>query len=356
MTDLLRLKAELLCYGMSVADDTNDILLKEYPHFAEKGFIDAVNAKIGQMTMCVSIAEKYSTRSPYVLKKLDNGYYVTKGDERFKIDFFNDLPKTGTVVDELARLHSDGCINIWPSTSCCYDTPELKCRFCSLERKNKAPVEPSVLCDGIKKLFTLIPEWTLNFSGGTYRDPDSMVLYWCDIASRVREFSDCPIAIEFAPPADLSLLKKLKDSGVSAVIMNLEIVDQSLRKKICPGKSRITYEHYHDALAEAVRLFGWGQASSVLIGGIQPKENIISECEKLSSMGVFPTIMPFRPMDNCNFKELKACDPDELIEMSLALGKMLVKYKLPPHMQPGCTKCGGCSIENDCYLRAVQSI
>ncbi len=349
MTDLIRLKAELLCYGMSVHPESRGVLEKEYPHFFYKGFIDAVNLKILNSNACVSIAEEYSLKSPYVLKKIGEEYFILKGEEKIKVEFFKELPKTDTVLDDLARLHADKCINIWPSTSCCYDTPENKCKFCSLECKNKAPIDKDELCSAIQKLFTKIPDWTLNFSGGTYKNPDNMVDYWIGVVNGIREFSSCPIAIEFAPPMDLSKLQQLKDAGANAVIMNLEIVDSDLRKNICPGKSTISYEHYHNALKNAVEIFGWGQVSSVLIGGIQPMEDIIEECKKLTSMGVFPTIMPFRPMDNCDFSLLKPCDPDDLIKMSNKLGAMLIENKLPPFMQEGCTKCGGCSIENDCF-------
>ena len=356
MTDIIRLKAELLCYGMTVDKDSREALFKEYPHFFDKGFIDAVNLKVEGATACVSIAEEYSTRSPYVLKKEENGYFVCKGDEKYTVEFFKALPKTDTVLDDLARLHDTGCINIWPSTSCCYDTAENKCKFCSLECKNKAPIDARELALAIKKLFEKTPHQTLNFSGGTYKNPDNMVDYWCELTENIREFSDCAIAIEFAPPSDLTRLEKLKRAGANAVIMNLEIADPTLRKRICPGKSSISYEHYHKALEKAVEIFGWGQVSSVLIGGIQPEEDIISECEKLAAMGVFPTIMPFRPMDNCDFSLLKPCEPDSLIRMSRKLGGFLVKYKLPPFMQEGCTKCGGCSIENDCYYKEKKEI
>ena len=42
------------------------------------------------------------------------------------------------------------------------------------------------------------------------------------------------------------------------------------------------------------------------------------------------------------------CDPDELLEMSMSLGDILRRYGLDPAVQPGCTRCGGCSLENEC--------
>ena len=347
--DFLYFKAGLLCYGASLSESARKALEHEYPEFFEKGFIDAVNMNVLSSNICVSIAEDFSEKSQFVLEKDDKGYYIMYNGERCDVRFFDKLPKTGTVVDDLARLHADGCINIWPSTNCCYDKPDIKCKFCSLLPKTKEPIDTDELSNGIKLLMEKVPTYTLNFSGATYKSPDKMVEYWCELCEKIRRFSDCPIAVEFAPPSDLTLIEKLKNSGATVAIMNIEVVDNELRKKICPGKSAITIEHYHKAFEKAVEVFGFGQVSSVMIAGIQPAEDIKKECEILCSMGVFPTIMPFRPLDDCSLAEMKACDPESLIEMSEYLGILLRKYNLAPHCQEGCTKCGGCSIENDCF-------
>ena len=345
----IKLKAELLCYGAALEKESRSVLEAEHPNYFEKGFIDAVNMNVCGSNICVSIAENFSEESKLLLRRDRDGYYIMYGGERADIRFFHDLPVTGTVVDKLARLHADGCIHIWPSTNCCYDTPELKCKFCSLKPKTMQPIDPDELCVGLKKLMASVPSYTLNFSGATYMNPDRMVLYWCELSKKIREFSDCPIAIEFAPPSDLSLIEKLKEAGANVAIMNIEIVRSDLRKKICPGKSDIPLEHYHTALKKAVEVFGYGKVSSVMIGGLQPWEDIKKECEFLAKNGVFPTIMPFRPLDDCGLADVPPCDPDELIEASEYLGSLLRKYHLAPHCQEGCTKCGGCSIENDCF-------
>jgi hypothetical protein len=77
----------------------------------------------------------------------------------------------------------------------------------------------------------------------------------------------------------------------------------------------------------------------------------MAECAVMASEGVFPTIMPFRPMDDCVYYGLERCKPEELMEMSDYLGGLLHKYALDFRKQPGCTECGGCSLENDCYRR-----
>ncbi|MBO4330971.1 MAG: hypothetical protein J5827_02735 [Oscillospiraceae bacterium] len=347
---VLSLKAGLLCLGAKVDGDTASELLREYPHFFDKGFIHAVNIRLRESNINISVAERFAADSPYSIVKESGGYRVRGNGYDEPIKFFDALPHTGTVVDDMARLHSDGCINIWPSTVCCYDEPGRKCRFCSLKADRSMPVDIGELCEGIKRLLEQTPSYyMLNFSGGTYRDPDTMLRYWIELTKAIRAFSDCSIAIEFAPPTDFGLLEELRNAGCTAVIMNLEVADPELRREICPGKSSIPYERYHAAFRRSAELFGRGMVSSVLIGGIQPKEDIIRECAVMAAEGVFPTIMPFRPMDDCEFSGLSRCDPAELEEMSIVLGGLLIKHGLQYSKQEGCTKCGGCSLENDCY-------
>ena len=352
--DIIKLKAELLCLGARVEAETAKLLEADYPHFFDKGFVHAVNFRLAGMdvNICVSVSEQFAAGSPYVILKRDGAYRLLGGGWDEEILFYPNLPRTGTVLDDLAQQHSPTCINIWPSTNCCYDTPELKCRFCSLQAEAEKPMDTGELAEALRLLLPkLPPEYILNFSGGTYGDPDRMARYWIDLARKIREFSGVSITVEFAPPSDLGLLREMKEAGVNVAIMNLEVADETRRREICPGKSRISYEHYHKAFREAVKVFGWGMVSSVLIGGIQPKEEIMKECAVMASEGVFPTVMPFRPMDDCVYYGLDRCRPEELAEMAEYLGGLLHQYRLDYRKQPGCTECGGCSLENDCYRR-----
>ncbi len=346
----IQIKADLLCKGMRVSDRSKQLLSAEYPDFFEKGIMHSINVKFADTNVNVSVADDFARTSPYLLDEKDGSFFISDGNGyTFPIGFFGMLPHTGTIVDTYARLHSTGCVTIWPSSNCCYDKGSEKCRFCSIVKIRETPLDPDELADGIKKLFERSAGNMLNFSGGTYLNPDNMADYWITLVKKIRAFSDCKIAIELAPPSDLSKLDNLKQAGANVVIMNLEVADDALRAKICPGKSKITREHYYRAFRRAVELFGYGQVSSVLIAGIQPKEDIIAECERLAAIGVFPTIMPIRPLDNANVDFATRCSPDDLKEIANRLAEYLVKYKLDYKLQEGCTKCGGCSIENDCY-------
>lgn len=347
--DEIQIKSDLLCKGMRVTDNAKEKLLSAYPDFFTKGIMHSINIRFSKTNVNVSVADDFAAQSPYVLDEKDNSYFISRGDFTFFVDFFGVLPHTGTVIDDYARLHSTGCVTIWPSSNCCYDRENEKCRFCSIVKENELPLDTDTLADGIKKLFEKSSGNMLNFSGGTYKNPDYMADYWIELVKKIRGFSSCKIAIELAPPSDLNKLDALKEAGLDVIIMNLEVADDKLRKKICPGKSKISYAHYYKAFARAVALFGYGQVSSVLIAGIQPKEDIMAECEKLASIGVFPTVMPIRPLDNADLDFSTRCDTEDLKEIAMNLGKLLIKYGLDFNRQEGCTKCGGCSVENDCY-------
>lgn len=348
--EIKRIKSGLLCLGCSTSKETGDSLVADMPYFFEKGFSHSVHAELFGANIAISVSERFSEVSPYELKKTDGGYVVAWEGGSAPMKFFPRLPRTGTVVDSLAKYHSPDCITLWPSTSCCYDKPGLKCKFCSLLAESGAPVPAEELAAGLEKLYEKVPHsHALNFSGATYKNSDFMADYWIGLTRLLRRFYTGSISIEFAPPADLGRLDAMKDAGVTNVIMNLEIADPRLRAEICPGKGRIPYEHYYAAYRRGVELFGRGQVSSVLIAGLQPYGDIVRECEKMTEIGVFPTIMPFRPFDDSDLAGQPMCDPDEYIRISELLGGMLRAHGLAPQAMQGCTKCGGCSLENDCY-------
>ena len=147
------IKAGLLCYGVNVDKQVGAELLKSRPYFYDKGFVHAVNANIMGSNVCVSVAELFSSVSPYHLKGEDGKFYIEiDGEsEHIPIMLFDDLPKTGTVIDELARPHSNHVISLWPSLVCCYDKPTLKCKFCSIKPTDTQKVVPAnEVVEGLK--------------------------------------------------------------------------------------------------------------------------------------------------------------------------------------------------------------
>ena len=112
--NIIKLKSELLCLGARVEAETAKLLAVEYPRFFDKGFIHAVNLRLAgvDVNICVSVSEEFSADSPYEIVKIGEDYRLVGNDWDEVISFYPNLPHTGTVVDDLAQLHSPTCINI----------------------------------------------------------------------------------------------------------------------------------------------------------------------------------------------------------------------------------------------------
>lgn len=188
INDQIFYKAELLTKGMRASDNAKAILYKEFPDFFTKGIMHSLNVRFSETNCNVSIADDFAHESPYLLDEKDGNFFITDGKNSFPVSFFGALPHTGTVVDDFARLHSKGCVTIWPNSNCCYDRENEKCRFCSIVKERETPLDADVLADSIKKLFELSKDNMLNFSGGTYKNPDVMADYWIDLVKKSVRF------------------------------------------------------------------------------------------------------------------------------------------------------------------------
>ena len=124
-----------------------------------------------------------------------------------------------------------------------------------------------------------------------------------------------------------------------------------LRKEVCPGKSTISRDFYYDSLRFAVSVFGRGNVSSVLIMGIQPDDDVLAAAKELISIGVIPTIMPFKPLDETEMEKYPLPNPTNYVRISQRVAQMMKDNGLTINPCSGCASCGACSLEIDLSTR-----
>lgn len=350
-------KAELLCFGLKITDVQMEILSTDNPFIREKGFVNATHILFKKVLINVCVAESFCKESPYSLYQKNNTWYLKKNEVVLDKIVFLPFPNwvckeyEGVMIGNVVRPHSNKCISLWPSFDCKYVKENRGCRFCSLTTISKnqmKKLEPELVTHLVKIALDYNPEYEINLSGGTYSSPECAIEYLAEICSKI--VSCCghvPISVECAPPKDIQFLTKLKENGATAIVMNIEIYNEHLRKEICPGKGQITNDVYFEALKNAVELFGKGNVSSVLIVGIQPKEDIIEACKKIINIGVIPTLIPFKPLDNTSMSNYGVADSGEYIELSRIVAAILERRKLIITDKSGCAACGACSIESN---------
>lgn len=349
-------KAELLCYGLRIDGNALKELIRANPFVRERTLVHALHISINGCIINVCVSEKFCSLSPYVLIH-DEGFRLLKnGAEICEVDVIEipDWCKTiidGYITGKYLRPHSLNCISCSPILLCGYTVNGKGCKFCSLsEFSNKKDyIIPEKSLAKMIYCAMMAKDYELNFSAGTlltnYKSED----YYLSVLRELRNLKPKyfpKVSIEMTPPDDEQVLYELADNGVKALIFNIEIASSELRKAICPGKGEISLEHYLSMIDKAVNILGRGNVSSVLLAGIQPADDIIKMGSELILLGAIPTIMPFKPLDDCEMKKHNITDPKELLYISSALGEMMRKKGLSPKLQCGCTKCGGCSLED----------
>lgn len=350
--ELLHTKAELLCYGVKASEEAKKRMEIDNRYVLEKGFMHAAHFSLGRLIVNTCISEGYCKDSPYEIRATKSRFSLYKENRFISSIKVLRLPEwcntqiSGKPIGDYLRPHSEQCIACWPSLMCNYFIKDEQCKFCSMGSYRLHDIlKPQIVVDMIKVAIENNQNYEIALSGGTCQEPDHAVDYFAEICNGARKVGAKYISVETAPPNDLDRIDHLKLCGATAIIMNLEIANDKLRKEICPGKSKITKEQYYEAYIRGVNVFGPGNVSCVLIAGIQPKDDIITEAKKLIAIGVVPTIIPFKPLDGCDMNNGKVSNPEELIDISIIIDKMLDDEGLVAAEQKGCTKCNGCSLE-----------
>ena len=351
--ELIKLKAKLLCYGIK-ADRNAKIFMKEINNYVlDKGFMHAAHFMIDNVIINTCIEEEFCLKSPFSIKVIsehlglyENDSFVTEIDVLKLPKWCNEYAE-GYRIGDYLRPHSDNCVACWPYLLCNYYSQNKQCKFCSMGNYHIQTIIPEyVVAKMIGKSLEYNPQYEIALSGGTCHEPDHSIGYFSKVCQLIQEYGAEYISVETAPPADLKYIKELKNSGATAIIMNLEIADEQLRKALCPGKASISQLHYMKAYEKAVNCFGNGNVSCVLIAGIQSSDDIIRKSEELINLGVIPTIIPFKPLDGCMLKKHPLTNPNDLVLIATEIEKMLSKYGLTADEQMGCTRCNGCSLES----------
>lgn len=350
--DLMQLKAKLLCYGVKADKNTRMCMKEVNSYILDKGFMHAAHFLIGNVVVNTCISEAFCEKSPYLIAitndgfgLYENGKYITEIEVLSLPQWCNEYVE-GYRLGDYIRPHSNNCVACWPYLICNYYAQGKQCQFCSMGSYHIQTILPhEIVGRMIGMAMTFKPQYEVALSGGTCHEPDHSIKYFANICENARAYGANYISVETAPPNELHYLGHLKDSGATAIIMNLEIADDNLRRQLCPGKSSISQLHYMHAYEEAVKLFGLGNVSCVLISGLQDADDIIRKSIELIDMGVIPTIIPLKPLDGCLLKNHPTANPDELIMISTEVEKILGKYGMLAKNQKGCTKCNGCSLE-----------
>jgi hypothetical protein len=114
-----------------------------------------------------------------------------------------------------------------------------------------------------------------------------------------------------------------------------------------PGKGSIPLHEYERAWEEAVRVFGWNKVSTYLLIGLgEDPDDLVSAAASLIRRGVYPFVVPMRPMAGTLARRDGARTPSPTLVRRITdeVAWLLREAGMTGADQgAGCAACGGCS-------------
>jgi len=266
--------------------------------------------------------------------------------------FYDGRTSDGIPYGKIARLHGMDCLASTVFQECVrYNNLKTRCRFCAIGASLKGGATickktPEQLAEVALAAKNLDHVRHVTLTAGTTADPDVGALYLGRCAQAIKEAAGLPVEVQFEPLRDKALYGRLKAMGVDDVGLHIESFDPAVRLRVTPGKASVGMETYFEAFAEAVNVFGRNKVSTYVILGLGEDEELtLDGCRKAAAMGVYPVVVPLRPLLDSCLAEAGPVDPAYLDRMYRAVGKILRDNGLSAESSTaGCVRCRACSL------------
>jgi radical SAM protein (TIGR04043 family) len=314
---------------------------------------------IDGQTLMVPIHTSAAASSPFRIRASGHGqgilerYGASIADVTFPTPprFYSETTADGVPYWKIAQLHATDVLATTVLQQCVrYIDRERSCQFCAIGRSleagrtiaRKTPAqlaevaEAAVRLDGVKHMV---------MTTGTPGTADRGARVLTECAAAVSARIDLPLQAQCEPPADAVWFDRLKSAGIVSLGMHLEAVTEEVRQRIMPGKAEVPVSMYLRAFERAVGVFGRGQVSTYILGGLgDPAEDIFAVCRVLVEIGVYPFVVPFVPIRGTALES--HCPPDPIFMQRLLSGVAAIVRDAGlsrEGIRAGCGRCGACS-------------
>ncbi|MDQ1333519.1 MAG: hypothetical protein QG552_469 [Thermodesulfobacteriota bacterium] len=321
------------------------------------GPADAGSFLIDGMAVSVPTASPFVSASPYSLRDEEGHIFLCKdGTALLPVEmiprprFYDRTAGDGTPCSKIGLLHGKDCLATSVLQTCIYWNSDSRCRFCgielSLKNQQTIPLKtPDQLSETARLAKALDGVRHVVLTTGTGRPPGNEISILAEACSAIRSVADLPVHVQFLPPADLERLHELKRSGVDTVGIHIESLDLEALSRMAPVKAAIGLARYEAAWKAAVEIFGPNQVSSFLIAGLgENPDSIVSGSEYLADLGVYPFVVPLRPIPGSLLEDALPPDPAIMAVIYEKVAGILEKAGLSATGSlAGCVRCGACS-------------
>jgi radical SAM protein (TIGR04043 family) len=352
--DERQLLVELQSLGVRVQDDT----APAGPRPGRRGGAgpsDALFMWVRGLPLTVPWQASFVDRSPYMVHVTDAGSTLYRdGDVVAPVK----LPRRPRIYDmhtadgipywKIALLHLDSIASTVVQ-KCIYWGTEEQCGFCGIELTRgeqtipvKTPAQLAEVCTAARDLDGAVD---VTLTTGSINRRDRGALYISRCAAAIKEACGLPIQVQFEPPDDLAVLSQVRDAGVDAVGIHIETFDPLVLGRVAAGKAKCGVEGYFRCWERAVEVFGRGRVSTYVILGMGERRELIEEgCARAIELGVYPFVVPLRPVPGTLMQDTPAPDADYVASVYRSVSAMLAQSGLDhAAAKAGCARCQACS-------------
>jgi radical SAM protein (TIGR04043 family)/putative N-acetyltransferase (TIGR04045 family) len=303
------------------------------------------------------VGMSYVKDSPYTLERdreqlllLKNGGVVGPAALVPRPKFYSRTTVEGIAFNRIALLHGQDCLATTILQSCANWRHNQHCRFCGIELSlaggstiaRKTPEQlaevarHALMADGIRQIL---------LTTGRHVSEGEELGHLAACTRALKKTVPLPVQAQFLPPSDPETLWELKAAGVDSVGIHVESFDPHCLAQVAPYKAGLGMKRYIRAWEKAVDLFGPNQVSSFLIVGLGEKESSVFEgASLLADLGVFPFVVPFRPIPGSLLEGCPTPDPVKMTGLYEWVVPVLQKRGMVMGEQKaGCVRCGACS-------------
>ena len=303
------------------------------------------------------IGSEYVSKSPYVLREEEDQHLIFKDEKAVcpvnfieRPRFYDHSTEEGIPYTKIALLHGKDCLATSVIQTCTYWHSKERCRFCGIELSHRSGQTikiktPDQLSEVSRKAKELDSIQHIVLTTGTVQPPGKEISYLIPCAAAIKKATGLPIHAQFCPPSNMDGLYELKDAGVDTVGIHIESFDFETLSQIAPAKASMGLERYKKAWKMAVEIFGPNQVSSFLIVGLgEKRDSIIWGSKFLADLGVYPFVVPLRPIPGSIMENVLPPDPEEMKRIYEEVACILKRKGLSASRSlAGCVRCGACS-------------
>ena len=312
--------------------------------------LDGAPASVPALSDFVSV-------SPFRLEWFRGRWVLFRGDEAVDLavalppepPFYRESTGEGVPYRKIALMHGADCLASTVLQACSYWGTPSACRFCGVglswkEGRTLLRKEPGLLAEVAKEAQEAGARHVTLTAGSTRERRVEWQLFR-EAARAISRTTGLPVHVQLMPPVTMQQMEMLRQDGVAGIGIHLESFDPTVLGRVAPCKASIPLEEYVRAWEEAVCVFGRNQVSSFLLMGLgETPESLLDGCECLASIGVYPYLVPFRPIPGTSLAHRRPIRPETAKEIYRQAARILDAHGLHwRNARAGCVRCRGCS-------------